>query len=153
MFRPICYRIIFVVLSVWHNMQNISEELWKHFLSSSELFWVSLSSFYLYALWAITFISVTLFFGQSLRVNILNSGSDLPMPSFIDDVVLEQRLQKIMVRKDLMFLHFFPFYCYMPRLKKNHLFLYFFCNFDFFVSVFKYIVTRRYIVKNILSFL
>ena len=108
-------------------------------------------SFCLYALWAITFISVTLFFGQSLRVNILKSGSDLPMPSFIDDVVLEQRLQKIMVRKDLMFLHFFPFHCYMPRLKKNHLFLYFFCNFDFFVSVFKYIVTRRYIVKNILS--
>ena len=39
MFRPICYWIIFVVLNVWNNMQNISEELWKHSLSSSELVW------------------------------------------------------------------------------------------------------------------
>ena len=67
-------------------------------------------SFYLYALWAITFISVTLFFGQSLRVNILKSGSGLPMPLFIDVFVLEQRLQKIMVWKDLIFVYFFPFY-------------------------------------------
>ena len=42
--------------------------------------------------------------------------------------------------------------CYMPKLKKNvYLFIYLFCNFHFFVSVFKYIVTRKYIIKNILS--
>ena len=34
-----CYWIIFVVLNIWRNMQNISEELWKHSLSSSELVW------------------------------------------------------------------------------------------------------------------
>ena len=37
-------------------------------------------------------------------------GSGLPMLSFIDVFVLEQRLQKTMEWKDLIFLHFFPFY-------------------------------------------
>ena len=36
---------------------------------------------------------MTLPFGQSLRVNILKRGSGLPMHSFIDVSVLEQRLQ------------------------------------------------------------
>ena len=38
-FGPICYWIIFVVLNVWHNVQKISQELWKHSLSRSKLFW------------------------------------------------------------------------------------------------------------------
>ena len=63
--------------------------------------------FYLYALWAIYYFYIkNLVFGQSLRVNILKSGSGLPMSSFIDAFVLEQRLQKLMVWKDLIFFTF-----------------------------------------------
>ena len=57
--------------------------------------------------WAIYYFHIkNLVFGQSLRVNILKSGSGLPVSSFIDAFVLEQRLQKLMVWKDLIFFTF-----------------------------------------------
>ena len=70
------------------------------------------------------------------------------MHSFIDVSVLEQRLQ--------IFENFQKFLCILllticQDLSKTFLFIYFFCNFNFFVSVFEYIVTRRYTVTNMLT--
>ena len=78
----------------------------------------------------------------------MKRGSGLPMHSFIDVSVLEQRLQ--------IFENFQKFLCILllticQDLSKTFLFIYFFCNFNFFVSVFKYIVTRRYTVTNMLT--
>ena len=70
------------------------------------------------------------------------------MHSFIDVSVLEQRLQ--------IFQNFQKFISILllticQDLSKTFLFIYFFCNFNFFVSVFEYIVTRRYTVTNMLT--
>ena len=143
MFKPICYWINFVVLNVWHNMQNLSEELWAEFLLlllicfigyyfhiSDLVFWPVCKSEYIEE-WvrpANTFIYWCFIFGTKVAKN--NGMERFDFFTFL--------------------FHFIT--CYMPRLKKKiFIYLFFFVIFIFFVSVFKYIVTRRYIVKNIFS--
>ena len=150
MFRPICYWVIFVVLNVW----QYAKHFWRTLKTLFIKFWVSLSRVLLLLLKCFMgcyFHISNLFFGQSLWVNILKSGSGLPIPSFIDVFVLEQRLQKNdMERFDFFTLLSILLLATCQGLRKTFLFIYLFCNFNFFVLVFKYILTRRYIVIRIL---
>ena len=149
MFRPICYWVIFVVLNVWHNMQNISEELWKHFLSSSELVWAGFYCFYLNALWAVTFISVTFFLASLYEWIYWRVGQACQSLHLLMFLFWNRGYKKNgMERFDFFTLLSILLLATCQGLRKT-LFIYFFCNFNFFVSVLKYILTRRYIVIRI----
>ena len=96
---------------VWWNppkfvkfAKNFSSKNYFLFCFRPICYWII---FVVLNVWAIYYFHIkNLVFGQSLRVNILKSGSGLPMSSFIDAFVLEQRLQKLMVWKDLIFFTF-----------------------------------------------
>ena len=146
------YWIIFVVLNIWRNMQNISEELWKHSLSSSELVWAEVLLLLLICFMGYYFHISDLVFWPVFRSEYIEEWVR-PANAFIywcfcfwTEVTKNNGMERF---------DFFTFFSILilatwQDLRKTF-FIYFFCNFCCFVSVFKYIVTRRYIFKNILS--
>ena len=123
MFKPICYWIIFVVLNVWHNMQNISEELWGEFLLlllicfigyyfhiSDLVFWPVFMSEYI-EVWvrpANTFIYWCFIFGTKVAKN--NGMEWFDFFTFLS-ILLLATCQGL--RKTFLFIYFFVIFIFL----------------------------------------